>query len=106
MEERILGSTGNVKIVRGEPKYYSQDYVDMLNEQIKSLEEERAKSIYLVWNPDGDKPKKKHNSVDEARKEARRLAEENHGAEFYVLRAVEAVRYRTGPFECRNFCKR
>ena len=64
------------------------------------------KSIYLVWNPGGENPKERHETVDDARKEARRLAEANKGLEFFVLRAVESFEYRDDPWRCRQFCKR
>jgi hypothetical protein len=61
--------------------------------------------IYLVWNPCGTNPSKRHNSAEDARAEARRLCQLNPGQEFFVLRAIESVQYRTDPFVCKNFSK-
>ena len=61
--------------------------------------------IYLVWNPTGGNPIKRHDSVEAAREEARRLCQLHHGQEFFVLRAIESVQYRTDPFICKNFSK-
>ncbi len=62
-------------------------------------------SFYLVWNPTGRIPVLRHPTVDSARAEARRLAELHKNDEFFVLRAVESVRYRTDPFVCKNYRK-
>ena len=106
MEEKHM-TLANVAIEdKDKTTYYTREYVDDLKYQIELLKQERAKSLYLVWNPAGNNPQKRYWNVDEARKEARRLAEENQGAEFFVLRAVESVKYRTDPFECRSYCKR
>lgn len=59
--------------------------------------------IYLVWNPNGTNPKCRHDSVESARAEAKRLSEANPNQEFFVLRAVESVEYRTNPFICKNY---
>ena len=64
-----------------------------------------TESLYIVWCPTGDNPLKRHANVDDARKEARRLCEQNHGREFFVMRAVESVQYRTDPYVCRNYSK-
>ena len=64
------------------------------------------KSFYLVWNPGRDVPKRRHDTIDDARKEARRLAELQPGEEFFVLRAVEGIQYREDPWRMRTFCKR
>ena len=62
--------------------------------------------IYLVWNPSGDNPKMRHDSIESARAEARRLCQIHRGQEFFVLRAVESVQYRTDPFVCKNYGKK
>lgn len=62
-------------------------------------------SIYVVWNPAGNAPTVRHPSVEQAREEARRLALANPHAEFFVLRAVESVQYRTDPFVCKTYCR-
>lgn len=61
-------------------------------------------SIYLVWNPCGENPTKRHGSLESAREEARRLCQFNQGAEFYVLRAIESIEYRTDPFIRKTYC--
>ena len=63
-------------------------------------------SFYMVWNPKASKPIKRHNSCEEAREEARRLAQNNPCIEFFVLRAVEGITYREDPWRTRSFCKR
>lgn len=44
--------------------------------------------FWLVWNPQGNAPKHRHNSKDEAIKEAFRLARLNPDNEFFVLQAL------------------
>lgn len=61
--------------------------------------------ICLVWNPGGMNPQNRHRDIESARNEARRLCELHKGQEFFVLRAIESVQYRTDPFMCRNFSK-
>lgn len=61
--------------------------------------------IYLVWNPGGTNPTCRHNTIESARNEARRLCQLHHGQEFFVLRAIESVQYRTDPFVCKNYSK-
>jgi len=64
-------------------------------------------SVYYVWCA-SQTPTKRHKDLESARNEARRLCQmpENHAREFFVLRAVESVQYRTDPFVCRTFSKR
>ena len=64
-------------------------------------------SRYYVWCPTAGPFTCTHPSIDEARAEARRLCQlpGNHGREFFVLRAVESVQYRTDPFVWKNYCK-
>jgi hypothetical protein len=62
-------------------------------------------SIYYVWSPAQGPPVEPHDNVQAARDEARRLCQLNIGHEFFVLRVVESVQYRTDPFVCKNFCK-
>jgi len=63
-------------------------------------------SVYIVWCPTSDKnPCKRHSNVDDARSEARRLCEVEKGREFFVMRAVESVQYRTDPYVCKNYSK-
>jgi len=65
-------------------------------------------SAYFVWCPELGRPTRRHDSLDSAQSEARRLCQmqENHGREFFVLRAVESIQYRTDPFLCRNYSKK
>lgn len=62
-------------------------------------------SMYVVWNQQGRSPMVVHPTLEEARAEARRLACSNRGAQFFVLRAVESVKYREDPYECKVYCK-
>jgi hypothetical protein len=63
------------------------------------------KSIYIVWNPAGENPQKQHDSCEEARREAKRLADKNKGSVFFILRAIESIEYRDDPWRIRSFCK-
>jgi hypothetical protein len=65
-----------------------------------------VESIYIVWNPTGRIPQLMYSNVESARAEARRLAELHKNDEFFVLRAVESVKYRTDPFVCTNYCSK
>ena len=47
---------------------------------------------YIVWNPKGNNPKRIHTSIDEAEKEAERLANSNPNQEFYVLKAISKAK--------------
>jgi hypothetical protein len=60
-------------------------------------------AFYLVWKGGGDTPTRRHDTIEEARMEQRRLAMENPGMEFFVLRAISGVIYRDDPWRCRNF---
>lgn len=63
-------------------------------------------SIYIVWCPTSDAPPvKRHATVEEARAESRRLAEQFQQREFFVCRVIESVQFRTDPFVMTNFCK-
>lgn len=64
-------------------------------------------SLYLIWCPLTGIEPRRYNNIDSARAEARRLCQlpENSSGEYYVLRAVESVQYRTDPFVCRVYCK-
>lgn len=62
-------------------------------------------SIYVVWNPSAENPKKRHETLESAREESRRLAQANPGQEFFVLRAVEAVMYREDPWRHRTLSR-
>lgn len=47
--------------------------------------------FWMVWNPMGWPPKFRHESEDSALREAKRLARNNPGQQFYVLEAVSGV---------------
>lgn len=47
--------------------------------------------FWLVWNPDGNMPRHRHASFMDAETEAKRLARNNPGQEFFVLRPVSAT---------------
>jgi len=66
-----------------------------------------SESIYFVWCPAAGAPTKKHGDILDAQAEALRLCKlpENHGREFFVLRAIESVRYATDPIVRRKYCK-
>ena len=53
-----------------------------------------ARHFFLVWNPAGRNPTHRHGTYDGALAEARRLADLNPGAEFYVLRALSLSKRR------------
>ena len=44
--------------------------------------------FYVVWNPRGNWPMRRHSFEYQALAEAERLAQINPGEEFYVLRAI------------------
>ena len=43
--------------------------------------------FWIVWNPRGDNPQVKHDTMTDAQCEAIRLAKHNPGENFYVLEA-------------------
>ena len=47
--------------------------------------------FWMVWNPLGYQPRMKHWNEDAAVREAKRLARENPGQQFYVLEAIAGV---------------
>lgn len=51
-------------------------------------EREKAVRFWIVWNPNGRTPTRKHGSRALARNEAYRLAGMNPGEQFFVLKAV------------------
>jgi hypothetical protein len=69
-------------------------------------EDNMVESRYYVWSPGSGEPTKFHPTIEDARMEARRLCQLNAGMEFFVLRAIESVKYRTDPFVCRNYSRR
>ena len=55
--------------------------------------------FWMVWNPDGRGPRYEHMSRSNADREAQRLARENPGQEFYVLKAVAGFVTQHQPVE-------
>jgi hypothetical protein len=62
-------------------------------------------TFYLVWKSGGDAPTKRHELIESAREEARRLAHDNPCIEFFVMRTIEGVTYTENPWRMRNFKK-
>lgn len=56
-------------------------------DNIESQFSEKELSFWIVWSPGKGEPTKRHTSCQEARDEAKRLAELNPGQEFIVLKA-------------------
>ena len=70
--------------------YIMEDKVFLNNYMIeKPKEEPKKEEVYLVWTPKGSNPRKRHPGIEEAEKEAERLAKLNPNKEFYVLKAVK-----------------
>ncbi len=57
-------------------------------ENLEKIEQE----LYVIWNPKGKNPHYKHTSLEDAEKEAERLANANPNQEFYVLKAVKKAK--------------
>lgn len=53
---------------------------------------EKIQAEYLVWNPNGRVPMKRHAEFWSAANEAERLAKLNGGEEFFVLKSVARLR--------------
>lgn len=67
------------------------------------------KSFYVVWNPEHGIPMyRRHPDVRAATEEATRLCQMpgNIGKEFFVLRAVESVKYNVNPLVHRTFSRK
>lgn len=62
-------------------------------------------AFYMVWRAGGDSPTRRHDTIESAREESRRLAKENPCMEFFILRAIEGVIYTENPYRIRNFKK-
>lgn len=50
---------------------------------------DRAAPFWLVWNPEGNAPTKRHLTEQSAINEAERLARQCRGKRFTVLRSIE-----------------
>ncbi len=44
--------------------------------------------FWLVWNPNAGPPQYRHDTLEQARKEAERMASLHQGEKFYVLHAL------------------
>lgn len=44
--------------------------------------------FYMVWNEVGSSPRVRHDNLDDAKKEASRLASAQPGVRFFVLQAI------------------
>jgi hypothetical protein len=64
------------------------------------------RTFYVVWAPTNGPAFRRHDTMEAARDEARRLCQLNHGSEFFVMRACESVQYRTDPFVTKTFSKK
>jgi len=62
-------------------------------------------AFYMVWRNGGNCPTRRHELIESAREEAKRLAKDNPCQEFFVTRAIEGVIYNENPYRCRNFRK-
>lgn len=49
------------------------------------------KKFWMVWNPNGRQPRYEHINRQSADMEAERLARDNPGEQFFVLKAVAGV---------------
>ncbi|MEM7213290.1 MAG: hypothetical protein AAF479_15625 [Pseudomonadota bacterium] len=58
--------------------------------------EEQGK-FWMVWNPNGRAPTYCHPTRDSANREAERLAEENPGQQFIILKAVGGFEVQRPP---------
>lgn len=56
--------------------------------------------FWMVYSPSGRAPTYRHGTVESAKNEARRLANENQGCDFFVLKALGGYTMpRPGPEE-------
>jgi len=58
---------------------------------------------YYVWRKGSGEPTVAHLYHNVALDEAKRLATENEGAEFLVVRVVKSVQYKPSPFIINNY---
>ncbi len=71
--------------------FYSQDIDWEATRKLNEVKEEPKQELYVIWNPKCKNPHYKHTSLEDAEKEAERLAKENPNQEFYVLKAFKKV---------------
>lgn len=60
--------------------------------------------FWLVWNPEGRAPTKRHGTKVSAEQEASRLAEKEPGRSFYVMQADQVFRGVTSVVTTMDFC--
>lgn len=72
-----VSSSGNIEDYSGHPRW-------MFGEERFT---DRQKGYWVVWSPGHGEPRVKHDDCQAARNEAMRLAEENPGQRFIVMRA-------------------
>ena len=53
--------------------------------------------FFLIWNPSGEPPTRPHDTLDEALREAKRLAEAHAGQSFIVMRSQCVVHVPVSP---------
>ena len=82
-------SNGNIN-----PNHFLKEYnIDWeATRKLNEVKEEPKEELYVIWNPKGNNPRKIHNSLKDAEKEAERLAKENPNQEFYVLKALKKAK--------------
>ena len=63
------------------------------------------KKFWMVWNPNKQHPRFKHDSLEQAEKEAERLAKENQNQKYIVLEAVNYKLVETEKIKvtCENY---
>ena len=99
---KVKNKFGNIHIflelINGE--YWFENRTCNLEEEIdweatrklNEVKEQPKKEKYIIWNPKGCNPKKIHETLKSAEKEAERLALSQHNEYFYVLEVVKKVR--------------
>ena len=60
--------------------------------KLNEVKEQPKQEKYIIWNPKGCNPKKIHETLKSAEKEAERLALSQPNEDFYVLEVVKKVR--------------
>ena len=60
--------------------------------RLNEVKEQPKQEKYIIWNPKGCNPKKIHETLKSAEKEAERLALSQPNQDFYVLEVVKKVR--------------
>ncbi len=99
---KVKNKFGNIHIflelINGE--YWFENRTCNLEEEIdweatrklNEVKEQPKKEKYIIWNPKGCNPKKIHETLKSAEKEAERLALSQPNEYFYVLEVVKKVR--------------